>query len=246
MTRRHLPLLITLTLTLSIGCDGTDDTTIAGVEAGSPNPAGVEAGTPAGVEAGTPAGVEAGTPAGVEAGTPAGVEAGTPAGVEAGTPAGVEAGTPAGVEAGTPAGVEAGTPAGVEAATPAGVEAGTPAGMEAGVEGGSPAAEGACTNEADLSRFMTLGEDGIDSAVEMCVFASCLGASTDATACTECIENGTNLSQGCSTCFVEAIVCTLESCFGECANLADPAPCDECREQNCIPQFDTCAGDLMQ
>ena len=228
MARHHLPLLITLTLTLSLGCDGEESTTTAGVQAG------------------TPAGVQAGSPAGVEAGTPAGVEAGSPAGVEAGTPAGVEAGTPAGVEAGTPAGMEAGSPAGMEAGSPAGMEAGASAGMIAGAEGGSPATEGACTNEADLSRFMTLGEEGIDSAVEMCVFASCLGVATDPTSCTQCIENSTNLSQGCTSCFVEVIACTLNTCLNACLDLTNPAPCEACRDENCTPLFDTCAGDLMQ
>jgi len=230
----YLKILSLLSVISVVACDGADDTTIpAGTEAGvMAQPAGVMA-QPAGTPA-DPAGMMAGTPA-----DPAGMMAGTPA-----DPAGMMAGTPAdpaGMMAGTPAdpaGMMAGTPA-----DPAGMMAGAEAGMSAGVEGGERA-QGACTNEADEGRFMSLGEEGINTAVETCVFSSCLNAAAQPEPCQQCISEATALSDGCSGCFVEVIQCTLAQCLTPCFN-PDSPDCASCREANCLSAFDSCAGELL-
>lgn len=96
-------------------------------------------------------------------------------------------------------------------------------------------AMGACTNGPDLA--IVQAKD-VKKIAEDCGKSS-LGAEP---ATKNCIKTGTNLSDGCVTCFDDIVQCVVMKCFNQC--FADPgsAACMTCRETNCNPAFKTCSG----
>jgi len=99
---------------------------------------------------------------------------------------------------------------------------------------------GACDNDADESVLGALGDD-LDDIVGSCALG-CLLSSDVSTCGAECVEDDTNLSNGCSNCFGEIIGCTAENCAFQCGLDSAGAACAECREDNCNDAFETCAG----
>ena len=98
--------------------------------------------------------------------------------------------------------------------------------------------DGACTNESDYSQLDTLGEAGLTTAIEGCI-ASCFVP--DSPGCQTCVEGATNLSMGCSACFVDIIECTVTNCSLQCLSPSSPE-CADCRETNCFEPFIDCSG----
>jgi len=96
---------------------------------------------------------------------------------------------------------------------------------------------GACDNSADAARFVAI-ESTLESKIQTCVF-ECLGQGS--TCAATCVERETELSAGCSGCFGEVIACTIANCALQCINASSPG-CTTCRDTNCTPAFETCAG----
>lgn len=106
---------------------------------------------------------------------------------------------------------------------------------------GLVAETGECTNSADIAVLEELGGDAVSSLIGDCTL-SCFTGGGDTTPCiSECVEEDTGISSGCSTCFGEAGSCTLAACIFACLNPTSPA-CTECVSTNCGPAFEECAG----
>lgn len=58
----------------------------------------------------------------------------------------------------------------------------------------------------------------------------------------DCIKMGTGLSDNCTTCYADSVVCAAKNCLSKC--LSDPASqaCSDCRQMFCNPAFDACSG----
>jgi hypothetical protein len=118
-----------------------------------------------------------------------------------------------------------------------------PAG-EAGTDATAPA--GACTNADDGAKLDTAPErDAVSAKAKECGLG-CLAKPTDAEKAqcsTDCVVAGTQLSAGCSACYVGIILCTMKNCLVQCA--ADPSAqtCVDCQTTNkCYETFYTCSG----
>ena len=55
-------------------------------------------------------------------------------------------------------------------------------------------------------------------------------------------EMQTMLSDGCVTCFDDAVQCTAQHCLSMCLQDANGQPCKDCRAMCCDPAFVTCSG----
>jgi hypothetical protein len=91
------------------------------------------------------------------------------------------------------------------------------------------------------------GEVDATGAAQTCGLG-CL-ANEDPGACSmTCVVEATGLSQGCSGCFVQTIVCTIDNCVGACAVDPTSEDCGKCQsgdnenEVNCIAEFYACSG----
>jgi hypothetical protein len=99
----------------------------------------------------------------------------------------------------------------------------------------------ACTNEADLAIIEggTVDPTGVAGGCGL----NNLGAG-DARACAlHCVEQGTELSLECSSCYAATVACAIINCVGQCA--ADPgsAECQACRDDSgCTAEFYACSG----
>ena len=96
---------------------------------------------------------------------------------------------------------------------------------------------GACDNQGDFDTLAGL-QSTLESKIQTCAF-SCLGQGASCAA--TCIENETELSTACSACFGEVIACTISNCALQCID-ASSAGCTTCRDTNCTPAFEACAG----
>ena len=96
---------------------------------------------------------------------------------------------------------------------------------------------GACDNQGDFDTLASL-QSTLESKIQTCAF-SCLGQGASCAA--TCIENETELSTACSACFGEVISCTITNCALQCID-ANSAGCTTCRDTNCTPAFEACAG----
>lgn len=96
---------------------------------------------------------------------------------------------------------------------------------------------GACDNNTDFTTLAGL-QSTLESKIQTCAF-SCLGQGAACAA--TCIERETSLSTGCSACFGEIIACTISNCALQCLD-ASSQGCTTCRDTNCTPAFEACAG----
>lgn len=99
------------------------------------------------------------------------------------------------------------------------------------------ASAGACDNTGDFNTLAGL-QSTLESKIQTCAF-SCLGQGASCAA--TCIERETSLSTGCSACFGEIIACTITNCALQCLD-ASSQGCTTCRDTNCTPAFEACAG----
>lgn len=93
----------------------------------------------------------------------------------------------------------------------------------------------ACTNAADAAVLMTKDAKTIA--------ADCGKANLAAEPATfDCIKKGTGLSDDCTSCYDDSVVCASDNCLSKC--LTDPMsqPCTDCRAMYCTPAFKTCSG----
>lgn len=98
--------------------------------------------------------------------------------------------------------------------------------------------QGACDNPADMDVFE--GTPDLSDKVSKCVM-SCI-MNPDVAGCSKtCIQDATGLSSGCSQCFGDVVACTVKKCMMQCIDSGSPA-CADCREKNCGPAFEECAG----
>ncbi len=103
-------------------------------------------------------------------------------------------------------------------------------------------ADGACNNDDDIAELgSNIGT--IEEASADCGF-QCAADGDVRTCAGMCIENteGVNLSSGCADCFGAVVECIVDSCLVECIAGQDSPSCVECREMNCDPIFEMCAG----
>jgi hypothetical protein len=98
------------------------------------------------------------------------------------------------------------------------------------------ASAGACDNEADTA--VLAGAEDLEGIIGNCAF-SCI--STGAPCATECVQRDVGTSAECSACFGAVIGCTLTNCALQCLD-AGSAGCTTCRDTNCTPAFEECAG----
>lgn len=96
---------------------------------------------------------------------------------------------------------------------------------------------GACDNQTDFDTLASV-QSTLESKIQTCAF-SCLGQGASCAA--TCIERETDLSTACSACFGEIIACTITNCALQCID-ASSQNCTTCRDTNCTPAFEACAG----
>lgn len=63
---------------------------------------------------------------------------------------------------------------------------------------------------------------------------------------TECVQEATDLSTSCSSCYGKIVSCTIANCLAPPANCAANSSgeaCIACRDEHCQADFDVCAGD---
>jgi hypothetical protein len=99
------------------------------------------------------------------------------------------------------------------------------------------ASAGACDNGTDSATFASI-QSTLEAKIQTCAF-ECLGQG--ATCAATCVQRETALSAACSACFGEVIACTITNCALQCLD-ANSQGCTTCRDTNCTPAFEACAG----
>jgi hypothetical protein len=95
-----------------------------------------------------------------------------------------------------------------------------------------------CDNDADIA---LIEAGGVTGAAQDCGLG-CLG-DEDASLCSSrCVLENTGVTAGCSTCYADTVVCSIENCLAPCA--ADPtsSACGSCQLGFCIDDFNFCSG----
>ncbi len=109
-------------------------------------------------------------------------------------------------------------------------------GGSGGSSGGGGAATDACTNEDDMA---VVCDAGFGDTLASC--ATDAGGQDMETA--ECLVTE-GLSAECADCYGAATQCTFDQCLSECSSDPTSDDCMSCREDNCIPAFDACTGEI--
>ncbi|TNF26771.1 MAG: hypothetical protein EP329_20700 [Deltaproteobacteria bacterium] len=119
-----------------------------------------------------------------------------------------------------------------------------------------------CIGTDDLARITdTTQPDPTDLAgacgTQVCLSLALQGDFAGAQACAEtCMKDGNTdaslppagLSDGCTTCYVQAVLCAAQHCLSVCASDASAQPCIDCRAGgndagvNCTQNFYDCSG----
>lgn len=111
--------------------------------------------------------------------------------------------------------------------------------FEEGGSGGSSGGGGAmdaCTNEDDTA---VVCETGFDAIVASCATdANGQGPET-----AECLVEE-DLGPDCADCYGVATQCTFDNCLSQCADDPTGDACTNCRNDHCIPAFDSCTGEV--
>ena len=93
----------------------------------------------------------------------------------------------------------------------------------------------ACTNAADAAVLMTKDAKTIS--------ADCGKQNLAAEPATfNCIKMGTGLSDDCTSCYDDSVVCAADHCIGMCITDPMSQPCTDCRQMYCVPAFQKCSG----
>ena len=96
-----------------------------------------------------------------------------------------------------------------------------------------------CTNDDDLAKI----EAGDPNGAATTCGLGCLANADPATCSMDCVTKETGLSEGCSGCYVETIVCTIDNCVGDCAVDPSSDACTSCQNTaGCIERFYACSG----
>jgi hypothetical protein len=98
-----------------------------------------------------------------------------------------------------------------------------------------------CTNEVDgaIIQGGTVDPTGVAGDCGL----NNIAAADPRTCATFCVQSGTELSAGCSSCYAATVACAINNCLAQCA--ADPgsADCQTCRDANgCTAAFYACSG----
>jgi hypothetical protein len=96
---------------------------------------------------------------------------------------------------------------------------------------------GACTDAADESIVVSLGQQGLTDAVTQCAQDNFLGEP----ATSNCIQQQTGLSSACVACFDANVHCGAQHCFQQCSQGGNTT-CNSCLHMYCTPAFNTCSG----
>ena len=101
---------------------------------------------------------------------------------------------------------------------------------------------GACLSDVDVQEACVINpSDVAGTAGRMCLNLS-------GEAFESCVADGiqkvaTKLSDGCTDCYVQTVVCTKANCLAECANPDNVGPCTQCRfDKGCTSNFYMCSG----
>jgi len=106
-----------------------------------------------------------------------------------------------------------------------------------GGDGGTGGATGACDNAADTA---IICESTFPADVTACG-TEFFGEGSEAISV--CVAENTGVSGECATCFGDTTECTIDNCLTDCAVDQTSQACTDCREENCGPAFNACAGD---
>lgn len=116
-----------------------------------------------------------------------------------------------------------------------------------------PAATDQCTNTED-GAVIQADPDAPGAIATGCgVGSSCIGfAFSDLEQFETCVQGcmtddttGAGLTDGCSLCYTQIVVCTAENCLAapaNCASAPNGEACVECRNTNCGAAFAACSG----
>ena len=105
-----------------------------------------------------------------------------------------------------------------------------------------PQADGLCTSPDDLAIVDSQDENfDIEKISKDCVLANIFG-DPDGEKAKQCIQDATDLSDGCTECFGEVALCGKDKCIGSCALDPDGDACSDCVAANCLPAFEECSG----
>jgi hypothetical protein len=108
---------------------------------------------------------------------------------------------------------------------------------------------GACTNAEDFAKLDTPAErDAVKEKAGVCGL-NCLmepDSASYAQCASPCIIKSTQLSENCTKCYVNILICTKDKCLLKCKDRTTAEgkkACDECQvAQGCIASFLTCSG----
>ena len=98
--------------------------------------------------------------------------------------------------------------------------------------GGAP-----CDNEADLGVIASID---VNAESNTCG-ATCAFDAEPWSCSNSCIVDATGLSDGCSACYSDSVICTVDNCLALCMDPSNPG-CNPCREEHCMPAFWECSG----
>lgn len=57
-----------------------------------------------------------------------------------------------------------------------------------------------------------------------------------------CIKAGTGLSDNCTTCYADSVVCAAKNCLDKCLSNPASQACSDCRAMYCNAAFESCSG----
>jgi hypothetical protein len=98
--------------------------------------------------------------------------------------------------------------------------------------------KGACDNAADLAVISTAD---VAQLSQDAAFACLQGFSVDLDCATNKIAEDSGMTLDCALCFGEQAVCVASNCAFQCFDPGSQS-CNDCREENCSPLFEPCAG----
>jgi hypothetical protein len=104
----------------------------------------------------------------------------------------------------------------------------------------------ACLNDADLTLLNSDDElDFVTDEAQDCGL-SCLPEDDPGTCAETCLGEATGLSADCSGCYAGVVVCSINNCLASCAADPDSEECATCQEENCLPDYYACRGELPE
>ncbi len=127
-----------------------------------------------------------------------------------------------------------GTGTGTGTATGAGGAGGAGAG---GAGAGGGAATAACTNDADKA-IQSADPTAFHKSISDCA-TTFIGQDKPTK---DCIKEKTGLSDACTACFGDEVLCAASKCLTDCMADQNGQACTDCRATNCDGAFEACSG----